>query len=297
MVPVDGGTTSIDRAWAAVRDAARPRLHVFTSNEYASDDSGAVRPPAELLTETREAVKRASSYTNDVEFSPLQADGNLTGLVAAMAEVAVDAGATTINVRTCPEPADYAETYRELLVGLLALAPALKDVTLSADCFSRSYRGTEASDEALACACVAIELGVRQIKCALHGTAATPGHVRMEELSLQAWSGRLPRTPPRTRLDQSVLLATSAKIAAIKGYVISPSDPFVGTELESPSPETSLATRGIRSARPANAQRCCASSGSRRRTGWTSRGSSGRWTRSAARNSDSSAAAHVLGSS
>jgi 2-isopropylmalate synthase len=236
LVAVDGATAGVDRAWAAVRGAARPRLHVFTTNEHATDADGTPRPAEALLTETREAVERAHSYTADVEFSPIQADGDFAELVAAMADVAVEAGATVINIRTCGTPADYATTYRELLAELLRTAPALRDVTLSADPFSRVHRGVAASDDALACAQVAIDLGARQIKCAMHGVAATTGHVRMEELSLRAWSGSLATAPVRTRLDHRVLLAASAKIAAIKGYEVNPSDPFAGSELTSPSP-------------------------------------------------------------
>jgi 2-isopropylmalate synthase len=236
LVAVDGSTAGVDRAWAAVRDAARPRLHVFTTNEHATDADGSPRPADALLSETREAVERARGYTADVEFSPLEADGDIAELVAAMVDVAVEAGATVINIRTCGTPADYAATYRELLAELLRIAPVLRDVSLSADPFSRVYRGVEASDSALACAQVAIDLGARQIKCAMHGTAATTGHVRMEELSLRAWSGSLATAPVRTRLDHRMLLAASAKIAAIKGYEVNPSDPFVGSELASPSP-------------------------------------------------------------
>ena len=236
LVALDESTAGVDRAWAAVRGAARPRLHVFTTNKHATDAYGSPRPADELLYETRQAVERAHSYTADVEFSPVEADGEFTELVAAMAHVAVEAGATVINIRTCGTPPDYAATYHELLTELLRIAPVLRDVTLSADPFSRLHRGAAASDEALACARVAIDLGARQIKCAMHGAAATTGHVRMEELSLRAWSGSLVRAPVRTRLDHRVLLTASATIAAIKGYEVNPSDSFVGSELASPSP-------------------------------------------------------------
>ena len=226
VVAVDGALETVDRAWEAIREAANPRLHLFTATDQITDGAARLRDWTEIVEEARAAIVRARAYTDDVEFSPAQADGDLVPLVAAMTEAAIGAGATTINVRTCAEPPPYEPRYRRLLSDLLDLVPDMAGVTLSADCFSHDLRGIAASDEALSCALAAVELGARQVKCTIHGVSATPGHVRLEDLACLGGLGAL-----RTQLVHSELNAAGAQVASSKGYTMQPSDPFVGDQL------------------------------------------------------------------
>lgn len=229
VLPVDGSTESIDHGWAAVREAARPRLHLVVSTDHATDADGYARPTDELVRETRIAIQRARQHTDDVEFSPAQCDAPLAGLVAALAEAAVDAGATTVNIRTVPIGTSVVMGYRDLLAGVLDLAPGLRDVTISADAFAQYSRGETAATEALGCALVAIELGARQIKCALHGVSATPGHVPLERLSNALQPGRLSiGSWVSTGIKHGALLEAGLHVAGVKGYSLDGADPVGG---------------------------------------------------------------------
>src|SRR5437764_6081555 len=60
----------IDRAWEAVREATRPRIHTFiaTSDIHIRHKLKTTRE--DVVGQARAAVARARCYTDDVEFSP-----------------------------------------------------------------------------------------------------------------------------------------------------------------------------------------------------------------------------------
>src|ERR1700730_8100453 len=78
----------IDRAWEAVRDAERARIHTFiaTSDIHIVHKLQTTRE--DVLGQARAAVAHAKQYTDDVEFSPedgFRADREFTAEVIAAA--------------------------------------------------------------------------------------------------------------------------------------------------------------------------------------------------------------------
>ena len=92
----------IDQCWEAIRDAERAADPTFLS---ASDIhlEAAVPPAARRGQGARRAmVARASGYTSDVEFSPMDATRADWAYVCEVLEAVIDAGATTVNIAdTC----------------------------------------------------------------------------------------------------------------------------------------------------------------------------------------------------
>src|SRR5262245_8412854 len=95
----------IDRAWAALTLAARPRIHVFlaTSDIHLEHKLRITRE--QCLQQVAAAVARACGYCRDVEFSAEDATRSDLEFLCAIAEAAADAGATTINL---PDTVGYA---------------------------------------------------------------------------------------------------------------------------------------------------------------------------------------------
>src|SRR5881227_2438865 len=60
----------IDRAWAALRDAPRPRIHVFLATSAIHREFKLKMAKDEILRRAVEAVQRAKGYYADIEFSP-----------------------------------------------------------------------------------------------------------------------------------------------------------------------------------------------------------------------------------
>ena len=236
LVSAFAGREQLREAAEAVSAANRSRIHAIVDPSDLVDDLGAFRRrPADLLDETTAAIEQLRAGVDEVEFSPPQASIEAVGLVAAWTRAAIEAGATTINLRCVldsPEP----EPSLALISELRRLVP-LGGVTLSADLFARELRGGEAFVVATGCAEAALEAGCRQVKCAFHGVAATPGHPSLEMLAFQAWlRNRLRESHLWTDVDTTRLLRASGVIANAKGIQLPPSQPLVGEDTTSPHP-------------------------------------------------------------
>ena len=95
----------VERAWEAVRDAERPRIHTFlsTSDIHIVHQLQATREDVKGLA--RASVAQAKGYCDDVEFSPMDATRADLDFTAEVVQIAIDAGATTINI---PDTVGYA---------------------------------------------------------------------------------------------------------------------------------------------------------------------------------------------
>src|SRR5437764_9864149 len=95
----------IDRAWEALRDAPRPRIHVFLATSAIHREFKLHMAKEEIVRRAVEGVRRAKSYCADVEFSPEDASRTELDFLAEVVERAIEAGATTINI---PDTVGYA---------------------------------------------------------------------------------------------------------------------------------------------------------------------------------------------
>src|SRR5689334_22235032 len=86
----------IDRAWAALRDAARPRIHVFLATSAIHREFKLHMAKEEIVRRAVEGVERAKKYCADVEFSPEDAARTELDFLAEVVARAVEAGATTV---------------------------------------------------------------------------------------------------------------------------------------------------------------------------------------------------------
>jgi 2-isopropylmalate synthase len=90
----------IDRCWEAVKGAERPRIHTFIATSEIHIKYKLKSTQEEVLEATVAAVKRAKGYTDDVEFSAEDAHRTDQDYLCRVIEVAIKAGATTINIPT-----------------------------------------------------------------------------------------------------------------------------------------------------------------------------------------------------
>jgi len=107
----------IDRAADAVREAARPRIHVFLATSAIHREFKLRMSREDIVRRAVEGVQRARGYVEDVEFSPEDAARTELDFLAEVVEKAVEAGATTLNIPDTvgyAVPAHYAEIIRYL---------------------------------------------------------------------------------------------------------------------------------------------------------------------------------------
>src|ERR1039457_5458093 len=120
----------IEAAWNAVRDSERPRIHTFIATSDIHIERKLQTTREDVKGQVRAAVAHAREYTDDVEFSPEDGSRSDIHYMAEVIQIALDEGATTINV---PDTVGYTmpREYREMFETLYELVPDLRNVVVS----------------------------------------------------------------------------------------------------------------------------------------------------------------------
>src|SRR5262245_6525621 len=164
----------IDRAAKAVRDAARPRIHVFLATSAIHREFKLHMAKEEILHRAVEGVKRAKGYCEDVEFSPEDAARTEIDFLAEVVERAVEAGATTVNI---PDTVGFAvpRQYAAAIRHLKEHVRGIDKVVISVHCHN---------DLGLAVAnsLAALHEGARQVECTINGLGERAGNCALEEV-------------------------------------------------------------------------------------------------------------------
>src|SRR3954447_22993441 len=127
------GFQDIDAAWNAIKESERPRIHTFISTSDIHIEHQLQTTREDVKGQARAAVAHAKQYADDVEFSPMDASRSELEYTAEVIQIALDEGATTINV---PDTVGYTmpHEYAALFEELYRLVPGLRDATLSVHC-------------------------------------------------------------------------------------------------------------------------------------------------------------------
>src|ERR671921_594756 len=164
----------IERAAEAVRDAERPRIHTFISTSDIHIEHQLQSTREDVKGSARAAVAHAKSFVEDVEFSPMDATRADTEYTAEVIQIAIDEGATTINI---PDTVGYAmpNEYAAFLSRLYELVPDLRGVVLSVHCH-------DDLGLAVANSFAGVQAGARQVELAINGIGERAGNASLEEL-------------------------------------------------------------------------------------------------------------------
>jgi 2-isopropylmalate synthase len=170
-------TEDIEMAARALQFADRARIHVFLASSDLHLEFKLKMSRAEALDQCGESVRLARSLCNDVEFSPEDATRSDRGFLVEMVRIAVEAGATTINMPDTVgyvTPEEYGQMFREVRERVPAVDE--KGVVLSAHCHD---------DLGLAAAnsLAAIQAGARQVECTINGIGERAGNAALEEIA------------------------------------------------------------------------------------------------------------------
>jgi 2-isopropylmalate synthase len=209
----------VDRAWEAVRDAARPRIHTFvsTSDIHIAHQLRGTRDDVRGLA--RAAVSQARELCEDVEFSPMDATRAELEFTAEVIAIAIEEGATTVNI---PDTVGYTtpDEFRANLEGLYRLVPGLADVVLSVHCHD---------DLGLAVAntLAGLQAGARQVECAINGIGERAGNASLEEVVMLLHT-RGETVGLRTSTVTTELARTSRLVSRLTGYAVQPNKAIVG---------------------------------------------------------------------
>jgi 2-isopropylmalate synthase len=209
----------VERAWEAVRDAERPRIHTFvsTSDIHIVHQLQATREDVKGLA--RASVAQAKGYCDDVEFSPMDATRADLDFTAEVVQIAIDEGATTINI---PDTVGYTmpQEYADYLRGLYERAPGLRDVVLSVHCH-------DDLGLAVANSFAGVVAGARQVECAINGIGERAGNASLEEIVMLLHT-RQADIGLTTAVNTREIARSSRLVSRLTGYPVQPNKAIVG---------------------------------------------------------------------
>jgi 2-isopropylmalate synthase len=209
----------IESAWSAIRDAERPRLHVFVATSPTHRTKKLRMTPRQVIACAVDGISRARELTADVEFSAEDAARTERAFLTEVIERAIAAGATTINI---PDTVGYAipSQFAEVIRHLRAHVARIDTVTLSVHCHN---------DLGLAVAnsLAALEAGARQVECTINGIGERAGNCSLEEL-VMALRTRADYFDLETGIRTPRLYPTSRLVSAITGLAVQRNKAVVG---------------------------------------------------------------------
>jgi 2-isopropylmalate synthase len=209
----------VDAAWNAVKDSERPRIHTFISTSDIHIEHQLQSSREDVKGQARAAVAQSREHCEDVEFSPMDATRSELEFTAEVLQIALDEGATTINVPDTvgySMPDEYADMWRELY----RLVPGLAEVTTSVHCH-------DDLGVAVANSFAGVRAGCRQVECAINGIGERAGNASLEEIVMLLhvreaahglWTG----------VDTREIARTSRMVSRLTGYQVQPNKAIVG---------------------------------------------------------------------
>jgi 2-isopropylmalate synthase len=215
----------VEAAARSVEPAARARIHTFLSTSDLHLAAKLQITRAQALDQIAEMVALAKSYRDDVEFSPEDATRTDRDFLIKVCEVAIQAGATTLNL---PDTVGYCipRDYAQMFLDVRARVPGIRgangedNIILSAHCHD---------DLGLAVAntIASVEAGVRQVECAINGIGERAGNASLEELAA-IFVTRGDVLPYRHNIVMNQLYPTSQMLAECIAFGAAPNKAIVG---------------------------------------------------------------------
>jgi 2-isopropylmalate synthase len=209
----------IERAWEALKDAARPRIHVFlaTSDIHLQYKLRITRD--QCVAQAREAVGFAKSLCGDVEFSPEDATRTDPYFLCRVLDAVVESGATTLNI---PDTVGYAvpSEFGALIETIRKQVKGIDHVTISAHCHNDLGM-------AVANALAAVAAGARQVECTINGIGERAGNASLEEI-VMAMRVRPDQYPYQTGVVSEQIFAASQMLSEITGVPVQPNKAITG---------------------------------------------------------------------
>lgn len=209
----------IDRAGEAIKNTNSARIHTFIATSDIHMQMKLRMTPDEVVSQAVRSVKRATKFTNNIEFSPEDAGRSDIDFLCRIIEAAINAGATTINIPDTVGyniPHQFGETMREIIERV----PNSDKAIFSAHC--HNDLGLAVSNSLSA-----VLNGARQIECTINGLGERAGNTSLEEV-VMAVRTRQDIFGCDTNIDTKNILAASRLVSSITGFVVQPNKAIVG---------------------------------------------------------------------
>src|SRR5882762_3788108 len=211
----------VDMAARSLENADRARINVFLASSDLHLEYKLKMSREQALAQAAESVRQARALCDDVEFSPEDATRSDRDFLVEMVRVAIQAGATTINI---PDTVGYTtpEEYGQLFREVRERIPAIDAEGIILSSHTHDDLGL-----AVANSLAAIEAGARQVECAVNGIGERAGNAALEEVAAALYV-RADRYGVTTSIHLDKLVPTSQTLGQIITFAPSPNKAIVG---------------------------------------------------------------------
>lgn len=209
----------IKRAWEAIKDANKKRIHTFHSTSDIHLKYQYRIGPEEALKRSVEMVKLAKSYTDDIEFSPMDATRTDMGYLCEVTEAVIEAGALTVNI---PDTVGYSipSEFGKMIKELRKRVKNIDKAVISVHCHNDLGLSTSNSLSA-------VLNGAGQIECTINGIGERAGNCSMEEV-VMALRTRGDIFKADTNIKTEEIMRASRLVTSITGMSVQPNKAIVG---------------------------------------------------------------------
>jgi 2-isopropylmalate synthase len=208
----------VDRAWEAVQHADKPRIHIFIATSKIHMEKKLRMTPEQVKAEAANAVARAKTYCDDIEFSPEDGYRSDPDFMVEVCQLAVDNGAKTLNI---PDTVGFAvpEDYGKLIAYVIAQVKG--DFVVSTHCH-------DDLGLAVANSLAGVANGARQVECAINGLGERAGNAALEEIvmAIKTRSDYFEGVEVGTKSEE--LSRTSRLVSRLTGYPVQYNKAVVG---------------------------------------------------------------------
>lgn len=209
----------IDKCWEAVQGAAHPRIHTFIATSEIHMKYKLKMDREQVKEQTAKMVAYARSLCEDVEFSPEDAGRSDPAFLYEVLEIAIKAGATTLNI---PDTVGYTmpDEYGTLIAGILKNTPGIDKCVISTHCHNDLGLATANS-------LAGIRAGARQVETTINGIGERAGNTALEEVVMSLHTRRQVLNLD-TNIDTTQIARVSKLVSNYTGITVQPNKAIVG---------------------------------------------------------------------
>ncbi len=208
----------IDRCFEAIESAPKKRIHTFIATSESHMKHKLKMTREQVKTEASQAVSRARSYVDDVEFSPEDGSRSDFDFMCEVLQIAVDSGATVLNIPDTVGfgvPEEYGKTLTEIRNRIKG------DYIISTHCHD-DLGLTVANSLA------GVMAGARQVECAINGIGERAGNAALEEVVMAINTRNDYFGDLSVNIKTDELLRTSRLVSQLTGYAVQHNKAVVG---------------------------------------------------------------------
>ncbi len=209
----------IEASAEALKPAKRKRIHTFIGTSPLHRQYQLQMPPEEVLNSVKESVTFARTFTDDVEWSAMDATRTEDDFLCQCVELAIKSGATTVNI---PDTVGFAvpDEFGAQIKMLFNRVPNIDKAIISVHCHN---------DLGLAVAnsLAGVKNGARQIECTINGIGERAGNASLEEI-VMALRVRKDQLPYENKIDTTKITKISRTLSTITGFNVQPNKAIVG---------------------------------------------------------------------